>query len=104
MLIGKALEIVNAIYPYRRLRGQQDTRINDYHPELIPIFKDLTLKDLIDLSNNRQETRHFIKKADMPHPPLSMEEKEKLFTCSRLLITNIIRLKFGLEVLTFAKE
>lgn len=105
MLIGKALEIVNAIYPYQRKRGKNDDRVNRFHPELIPMFGKTTLKDLIEWSNKRRETRHYVvdKNSTISHPKLSDEEAEKLYVCSVHLITNIIRAKFGLETHTYVK-
>ena len=102
MLIGKALEIVNAIYPYQR--GRQDRRIQENHPELLPFFEGTTLKNLIGLSNSRQESRHYINQSTDSHPKLSEEEAGKLYLCSVLLITNIIRKVCGLEVQTFIQE
>ena len=102
MLIGKALEIVNAIYPYQR--GRQDRRIQENHPELLPFFERTTLKDLIGLSNSRKESRHYINQSTDSHPKLSEEEREKLYICRVLLITNIIRKVCGLEVQTFIQE
>ena len=102
MLIGKALEIVNAIYPYQR--GRQDRRIQENHPELLPFFEGTTLKDIIGLSNSRQESRHYMRNLKDSHPRLTEEEREKLYLCSVLLITNIIRKVCGLEVQTFIQE
>ena len=99
MLIGKALEIVNAIYPYQG--GRQDRRIQENHPELLPFFEGMTLKDLIGLSNSRQESRHYINQSTVSHPRLTEDEAKKLYLCSVLLITNIIRKKCGLAVQTF---
>lgn len=104
MLIGKALEIVNTIYPYERHRGKDDDRIERFHPELAPIFGKITLKDLIDWSNYRQETRHYMRNLKDSHPRLTEEEREKLYMCSVELITNIVRKQFGLNLLTFAQE
>ena len=102
MLIGKALEIVNAIYPYQS--GRPDRRIQENHPELLPFFEGTTLKDLIGLSNSRQESRHYMRNLKDSHPRLTEEEREKLYICSELLITNIIRKVCGLEVQTFIQE
>lgn len=102
MLIGKALEIVNAIYPYQS--GRPDRRIQENHPELLPFFEGTTLKDLIGLSNSRQESRHYMRNLKDSHPRLTEEEREKLYLCSVLLITNIIRKVCGLEVQTFIQE
>ena len=103
MLIGKALEIVSAIYPFQKKKRQQDTRIKDLHPELLPVFGEMTLQKLIDLSNSRQESRHYMRRLTDSHPKLSEEEAEKLYVCSVHLITNIIRAKFGLETHTYVK-
>lgn len=103
MLIGKALEIVSAIYPFQKNKRQQDTRIKDLHPELLPVFGEMTLQKLIDLSNSRQESRHYMRSLTDSHPKLSDEEAEKLYVCSVHLITNIIRAKFGLETHTYVK-
>ena len=104
MLIGKALEIVSAIYPFQKNKRQQDTRIKDLHPELLPVFGEMTLQKLIDLSNSRQESRHYMRSLTDSHPKLSEEEAGKLYLCSVLLITNIIRNVCGLEVQTFIQE
>lgn len=106
MLIGKALEIVNAIYPYIKKKGKKDSRIADFHPELLPIFGEMTFDNLICLTNNRCETRHYIvgKRNIISHPHLSEEEAEKLYVCSVALITNVIRKQLGLDVLTIDLE
>ena len=99
MLIGKALEIVNVIYPYQK--GKPDRRIQENHPELLTFFEGMTLKDLICLSNNRQESRHFIKSLTDIHPQMTEDEAKKFYLCSVRLITNIIRIKLGLKSLSF---
>ena len=106
MLIGKALEIINAVYPYEKKKGKPDSRITNFHPELLPIFREMTLENLICLSNNRRETIHYIypKRNMISHPQLSEEEAEKLYICSVALITNVIRKQLGLEVLTIELE
>ena len=97
MLIGKALEIVNALYPYNRNHGKEDKRIEEFFPELSRLFGNVTIKDLISLSNNRKETRHYINKGgNKPHEPLSSEERKTLYKCSIYLMMNVIRDKFGL--------
>ena len=97
MLIGKALEIVNALYPYNRNHGKEDKRIEEFFPELSRLFGNVTIKDLISLSNNRKETRHYINKGEnKPHESLSSEERKTLYKCSIYLMMNVIRDKFGL--------
>lgn len=95
MLIGKALEIINAIYP---LKGKKDNRIYEYFPELEDISEGYTIKDLMGLCNNRKETRHYIKNKTqlISHDSLSKEEGLLLFKFSTNLIMNVIRDKVGL--------
>ncbi len=98
MLIGKALEIIDAMYPYKRNHGKKDKRIEVYFPELSDIFHSISIKDLIKLSNNRKEIRHYIKNKDMimSHESLSKEGRISFFNCSTSLILNVIRDKYGL--------
>ncbi len=98
MLIGKALEIINAMYP---LKGNKDNRLNEYFPELEKVYEGHTIKELMGLCNSRKETRHFIKdKKDntrlIPHESLSKEEGLLLLGLSTNLIMNVIRDKVGL--------
>ena len=97
MLIGKALEIINAMYPFQHNHGKPDKRIEEYFPELIDTFQGITIKNLMDLSNNRQETRHFLdKKKHLPHESLTRDERINLYRCSTSLMLNVLRDKFGL--------
>lgn len=98
MLIGKALEIINAMYPFQHNHGKPDKRIEEYFPELIDTFQGITIKNLMDLSNNRQETRHFLdKKKHLPHECLTRDERINLYRCSTCLMLNVLRVKFGLS-------
>lgn len=103
MLIGKALEIIDAIYP---LKGKKDNRIYEYFPELEGIYEGYTIKDLMGLCNNRKETRHFIKDKTqlIPHDPLSKEEGLLLFKFSTNLILNVVRDKFDLPHVAIKHE
>lgn len=97
MLIGKALEIINAMYPFKHNHGKEDKRIDELFPELIDTFQGITIRNLMDLSNNRQETRHFIdKKNHLPHESLTRDERINLYRCSTSLMLNVLRDKFGL--------
>ncbi len=98
MLIGKALEIINAMYPFQHNHGKPDKRIEEHFPELIDTFQGITIKNLMDLSNNRQETRHFLdKKKHLPHESLTRDERINLYRCSTCLMLNVLRIKFGLS-------
>lgn len=103
MLMGKALEIIDAMYPFR---GKTDNRIKDYYPELVDVFDGYTIKEIIGLSNRRKEARHYIKDKlqVLPHESLSKKEAVLLFKCSASLIMNVVRDKFGLTHFTVAYE
>ena len=100
MLIGKGIEIVNAIYPYERNRNKGDNRIREYFPEIEPLFQGVTLKKLFDLANKRIESRHYVvNKNDVrPHPEMTEEELKQYYYCSNLLCINVIRKALGLEL------
>lgn len=95
MLMGKALEIINAMYP---LKTKKDRRIEEHFPELTSVFNSYTIKDLMNLSNNRKETRHYIKdKAKLiSHESLNEEERIMMYKCTICLITNVLREQFEL--------
>ena len=95
MLIGKALEIINAMYP---LKTKKDRRIEDNFQELSGVFNGITLKYLINLSNNRKEARHYIKDKTnvIPHESLSKEERIMMYRYSTCLLFNVSREKLGL--------
>ena len=97
MLIGKALEIVDAIYPYHGPE-EDDNRIKIFFPELSDTFGEHTLKRLCHWCNKRKEARHYIKVKHerLPHDPLSKEERIALCRCSNSLIMNVIRHAFHL--------
>jgi len=105
MLIGKALEIVEAIYPYHG-KEKDDKRIETFFPELSKIFGGNTIKTLCHWCNERKETRHYIKvkQERLPHEPLSKEERIVLYRCSNSLIINVIRNAFGLPHLFVESE
>ena len=105
MLIGKALEIINVLYPYRRKRDREDSRIQIYFPELMPIFKGVTIKYLISLSNSRREARHFVSmKEGGPHPSLTEKESKKLYKYATLLILNVVRSQMGAEIISIETD
>ena len=95
MLMGKALEIIDAMYP---LKTKKDKRIDNSFPELANVFNGYTIKDLFNLSNNRKETRHYIKdKAKViSHESLNEEERIMMYKCTTCLIINVLRDQFGL--------
>lgn len=100
MLMGKALEIINAMYP---LKTKKDRRIEEHFPELTSVFNSYTIKDLMNLSNNRKETRHYIKdKAKLiSHESLNEEERIMMYKCTICLITNVLREQLGLPRVNF---
>jgi len=92
----KALEIINAMYP---METRTDKRIEEYFPELSSVFNGYTINDLINLSNNRKEARHFIKDKTkiLSHESLNKKERILMYRCANCLLTNVIREKFGLS-------
>ena len=96
MLIGKALEIINAMCP---MEERKDRRIEVYFPELSSVFSDYTIKELINLSNNRKEARHYIKDKTniISHESLNKKERIMMYRCSTCLLLNVIREKLGLS-------
>lgn len=105
MLIGKALEIINVLYPYRRKRDREDSRIKIYFPELHPIFNGVTIKYLISLSNSRREARHFVSmKESGSHPSLTEKEGKELYMYSTLLILNVVRSQMGAEIISIETD
>lgn len=105
MLIGKALEIINVLYPYRRKRDREDSRIQIYFPELMPAFKGVTIRYLILLSNSRREARHFVSmKEGGSHPSLTEKESKELYMYSTLLILNVVRSQMGAEMISIETD
>ena len=100
MLIGKALEIINALHPYKKHQKSKDRRIENFFPELLEQFQDVTIEMLLKWSNDRKEARHFIndkcKTNVEAHVSLTEEERENLYKCSICLIINVIRTAFEL--------
>ncbi len=96
LILGKALEIVDAMYPYK---NSKDDRLNAINPLLNEIFKGKTIKDLRGLSNTRKETRHYIgdKINILPHQEMTEDEKILYYNCIFNLIVCIIRQSLSLE-------
>lgn len=96
MLLSKALEIVNAMYP---LTTNKDHRIQTILPELAEEFRGVTLKDLMNLANNRRETRHYVDKTteSLSHQAMSVEERKLFYSMTNQLCLNIIRRSLGLD-------
>lgn len=99
MLLGKALEIVNAMYP---LKGK-DSRIQDLLPELIERFNGTTIKDLLNLANNRKETRHYVNKSKdtLSHQEMSVDERKLFYALTNQLCINLLRRSLGLNNVDF---
>lgn len=100
MLIGKALEIVDSMYP---LNGHKDHRIEQFFPEFASSFDKVTIKDLIGLTNTRKEARHYVKEkvGTTPHPTMTDNELKTLYDLSNLLCINIVRKGLGLGFANF---
>ena len=102
MLLSKALEMINAMYP---LKGT-DNRIQTLLPELVDKFDGMTLKDLMNLANNRKETRHYVDRSDdsLSHPAMSEDELKLFYSKSNQLCLNILRRSLGLGLVDFSAD
>ena len=100
MLLSKALEMVNAMYP---LTKRKDDRIQTIMPELVEQFNGVTIKELMNLTNNRRETRHYIDKSrdSFCHQAMSEDERKLFYSMSNQLCLNIIRRSLGLGIVNF---
>lgn len=105
MLLGKALEIVDAMKPLKLKRQEQDNRICDLFPEIADKFNGMTLKALKGLSNTRKESRHYIydKTNIIPHQGMTYGERKDFYYYSTLLCLNLIRKALGLRPFYFEK-
>ena len=101
VLLGKALDIVNSIYPYNHLH--KDNRINEVFPDLEASFEGVTLKKLLEWANTRQEARHFLNKQQTPHPQMTDDERKRYYECTNLFCINVIRKALGLEIVEFTR-
>lgn len=103
LIFGKVLEMINALYPYKRSH-RKDRRINEFFPELLPIFGNIMISDLMRISNTRKETRHYANKNNTTFKPLTVNESETYFQCVDVLTLQVIRKALGLESLVIAKN
>ena len=103
MLLSKALEMVNAMYP---LTKHKDDRIQTILPELSEQFKGITLKQLMGLANTRRETRHYVDKSSesLSHQAMSEEERKLFYLMTNQLCLNIIRRSLGLGLVNFSTD
>ena len=96
LILGKALEIIDAMYPNK---NSKDDRLNVINPLLNEVFKGKTIKDLRGLSNTRKETRHYIgdKNNVLPHQEMTENEKILYYNCIFNLVVCVIRQSFALN-------
>lgn len=100
MLLSKALEMVNAMHP---LSGKDD-RIQNLLPELVEQFKGTTIRDMMNLANNRKETRHYVDKSKetLSHQAMSEDELKLFYTFTNQLCLNLIRRSLGLCIVDYS--
>lgn len=97
LILGKVIDMINYLYPLNgSLRNKKDTRIDEYFPELHPFFGETTIKDLMNIANNRKETRHYNKGKDQVHESLNGKEAELYYQRIDILATEIIRTELKL--------
>jgi hypothetical protein len=107
MAYGKVLEIINAIHPMPKGRGKKDTRIEEFYGEIKELFKGKTIKKLMDLANNRADTRHYVahnKDNVEPHPFMNYDELGEYGPLIDMLAINEVRMSFGLPIMLSQTE
>ena len=103
MLLGKAIEMVDSMYPFTNGR---DDRIQTILPELSEQFNGVTIKKLRGLANTRRETRHYVDKSSesLSHQAMSEEERKLFYLMTNQLCLNIIRRSLGLGLVNFSTD
>lgn len=103
MLLSKALEMINAMYP---LTNNKDDRIQTILPEISERFNGVTLKKLMGLANTRRETRHYVDKSNesLSHQAMTEDELKLFYSMTNQLCLNIIRRSFGLGLVDFCTD
>lgn len=100
LILGKVIDMINYLYPLSNTNHKPDKRISDYFPELRPFFDNTTIKDLMNIANNRKETRHYNKGRNQLQPSLNGKEAELYYQRIDVLATEIIRRRLGLSSIT----
>lgn len=103
MLLGKAIEMVDSMYPFT---NGKDDRIQTILPELSEQFNGVTIKTLRGLANTRRETRHYVQQSNksISHPAMSGEELKLFYSMTNQLCLNIIRRSLGLGLVNFCTD
>ena len=102
MLIGKAIEIINELFP-----KYKNKLLSEIFPESAGVFNNYTISKLKCLSNQRKESRHYVKgKGErnlISHESLTCDEKVMMYKCSTYLLHQVIRESFGLPRIILTK-
>ena len=103
MLLGKAIEMVDSMYP---LTKGMDDRVQTILPELSEQFNGVTIKKLRGLANTRKETRHYVQQSNksLSHPTMSEDELKMFYSMTNQLCLNIIRRSLGLGLVNFSTD
>lgn len=103
MLLGKAIEMVDSMFPFT---NGEDDRIQTILPELSEQFKGVTIKKLRGLANTRRETRHYVQQSNksLSHPTMSEEELKLFYSMTNQLCLNILRRSLGLGLVNFSTD
>lgn len=99
LILGKVLEIIDSLYPLSASRNRTDTRIKEKFAELLPVFGDITIKQLMNWANNRKESRHYFIKGtnNTSHGSFTHEELIRYYNCIDLLAFSVIRKGFEMK-------
>jgi len=82
----------------------KDDRIQNLLPELVEQFKGTTIRDMMNLANNRKETRHYVDKSKetLSHQAMSEDELKLFYTFTNQLCLNLIRRSLGLGIVDYS--
>lgn len=104
LVYGKVLEIIDAIHPLQP--GKKDNRIEEYYNGMQELYEGITIKDLMNLANNRADTRHYAAQKEnvIAHPFLSYDELGIYEPLIDNIAMNEVRKSFGLLPVLLQRE
>lgn len=106
LVYGKVLEIIDAIHPLQKGKGKKDNRIEEYYNGMQELYEGITIKDLMNLANNRADTRHYAAQKEnvIAHPFLSYDELGIYEPLIDNIAMNEVRKSFGLLPVLLQRE
>lgn len=106
LVYGKVLEIIDAIHPLPKGKSKKDNRIEEYYNGMQELYEGITIKDLMNLANNRADTRHYAAQKEnvIAHPFLSYDELGIYEPLIDNIAMNEVRKSFGLLPVILQRE